>query len=65
MPSPPPSAPRRRSRLLRWALALAVLLILLAAYALVLQRVAVRVEDDMRKDVRESPDTQDRQHRAD
>jgi len=60
----PPTAPRR-PRLLRWALALAVLLILLAAYALVLQRVATRVESDMRKDVRESPDTQDRQHRAD
>lgn len=48
-----PAKPRRR--LLRWMIGLAVVLALLAAYALALRWVTARVNDDVQKSIRELP----------
>lgn len=44
-----------RRRLLRWMIGLAIVLALLAAYALALQWVTTRVNDDVQKSIRELP----------
>lgn len=57
-------SPSSRPRLRRWLIALTVLLVLLGAYAVALDRMAQRLGEDMQKSMRMQPSVDDERHRA-
>jgi hypothetical protein len=54
--------PTRRTRLRRWLVALAVLLVLLAGYGVMLDRFAQRIGADVQKNMRSAPVVADDKH---
>lgn len=59
----PPPAPRRR-RVVRWLIALAILALLLGAYALVVLNVSGQIGDSVENSLRSLPVLEDHHHRA-
>ncbi|MCD9027132.1 hypothetical protein LDO26_02745 [Luteimonas sp. BDR2-5] len=57
--------PRKPRRLLRWAIALAIAAVLLAAYAVTLDRVATRIGLDAENTLQATPRDRDTHHRSD
>lgn len=55
----------RHPRLRRWLIGLAVLAILLALYATLLERVKLRLDSDMQRSLRDTPLMDDTRHRRD